>query len=209
MSREHATHPAPRAHRAIVRGLGAAVALVLAGCAAGPPLNLYTLSEVSASADSSTTLADPPPRGGPVIEVARVSLPDYLDSEDLLVRQGDVLVRSRTGRWATRLSAAATDLLTSQLAMRLPDAWVTDQPQMRPPDYRLIVHIDRLDITSSGTGIVDADWTIVPSSASGEVIRRRTRFSLNGSVGTDEAVVHLERLLLERLAGEIDVPSAR
>jgi uncharacterized protein len=209
MNREPATRPVSRAPIGIALAVCASVAAALAGCAAAPALNLYTLSGGSPSDDSSTALTGPPPRGAPIIEIARVSLPEYLDSRELYVRRGDALERSSTGRWASRLSIAATDLLTTQLMMRLPDAWVTDQPQARTPDYRMIVHIDRLDIMSSGTGVVEADWEIVPRGASGEIIRRRTRFSMNGAVGTDEAVVHFERLLLDRLAGEIDVSSMK
>jgi uncharacterized protein len=189
----------------IRRAAWVSTAVALASCAAGPPLTLYTLSDGSTSPEGSITPADPPaPSGAPVIEIARVSLPEYLDSEDLIVRQGDVLERSRTGRWASRLPVAATDLLTTQLAMRRSDAWITDQPQARPPDYRLIIRIDRLDITSSGTGLVEAHWEIVPRGASQEVIRRRAQFSMTGAVGSDEAVVQLERRLLDRLASEID-----
>ncbi len=179
--------------------------LALAGCTAGPILKVYTLLEEPASNEEATTPADPPPPpGASVIEVARVSLPDYIDSRDIVVRNGDLLERSSTGRWANRLSVAATDLITAQLATRRPDAWVTDQAQARPPDYRLMIHISRLDITSTGTGTLEADWEIVPRSASEAVIRRRIRFTMNGSVGTDERVAHFERALLERLSREID-----
>jgi uncharacterized protein len=205
MSLEPATRSASRPRIGNLRLVWASVALALAGCAAGPPLNLYTLSDGSSSNEAATAADPPPSRGTPVIEVGRVNLPEYLDSQDLIVRRGDVLERSSTGRWATRLSIAATDLLTTQLTMRLPDAWVTDQPQARPPDYRLMLHIDRLDITGSGTGIVEADWELVPRGAAGVVVRRRIQFSMHGAVGTDEAVVHFERQLLDRLASEIDL----
>jgi uncharacterized protein len=203
MNRRHAARSACRVPAGIVPAAWAPVVLALAGCAAGPALNVYTLSESPAN-EAATTSADPPRPGTPVIEISRVSLPEYLDSRDLIVRQGDILERSRTGRWASRLSIAVTDLLTQQLTMRMPAAWVTDEPQARTPDYRLIVHIDRLDITSSGTGVVEADWEIVPRDASGEVSRYRSRFSMDGAVGTDEAVVHFERRLLDRLASEIE-----
>jgi uncharacterized protein len=201
-----ATSPASRARNALRRAAWVSGALALVGCTAAPALNLYMLSDSSPSAARSTTPSDPP-RNALVIQVARVRLPEYLDTRDLVLRRGDVLERSSTGRWASRLSIAATDLLTAQLAMRRPDAWVTDQAYMQPPDYRLIVHVDRLDITSSGTGLVEADWEIVPHGASREIIRGRTQFRMQGAVGSDEAVVHFERLLFERLASEIDVSS--
>lgn len=183
------------------------IALALVGCTAAPALKLYMLSDSPPSTEGSTAPDPAPPRGALVIQVARLKLPESLDTRDLVLRRGDVLERSSTGRWASRLSIAATDLLTVRLAMRRPDAWVTDQAYMQPPDYRLIVHVDRLDITSSGTGLVEADWEIVPRGATREIIRGRTQFSMQGAVGSDEAVVQFERLLFNKLASEIDISS--
>lgn len=199
---------AARPASSIGRTVCVLTALALAGCAAAPPLQFYTLSEPPASSKVSTIADDPvPPDRAPVIEVARVTLPDYLDSEDLVVRQGNVLRRSSTGRWASQLSLAATDLLTERLAMRRPDAWVVDRPPARSPDFRLLMHITRLDIVSSGTGIVEAEWEIVPHRALTEIMRRRTRFIMKGSVATDQSVAHFERALIDRLADQIDISS--
>jgi uncharacterized protein len=184
------------------------VALALAGCAAAPPLKVYTLAASPESSDAAMTAADPsPPPGAPVIEIARVSVPDSVDSRDLVLRQGDHLERSNTARWASRLSLATTDLLTARLAMRRPDAWVTDQPQARTPEYRLLVHISRLDITNMGAGTVEAAWEIVPRDACEAVIRRRIQFTMSAAVGTDERVAHFVRSLLERLSSDIDISS--
>ena len=184
------------------------VALALAGCAAAPALRVYTLAASPASSDAAMTAAAPSPlAGAPVIEIARVSVPDSVDSRDLVLRQGDRLERSSTARWASRLSVATTDLLTARLAMRRPDAWVTDQPQARTPDYRLLVHISQLDITNTGTGTVVAVWEIVPHDACEAVIRHRSQFTMSAAIGTDERVAHFERLLLERLASDIDISS--
>ena len=181
-------------------------ALALAGCAAAPPLRVYTLAAGPESAAEAMNAPDPsPPPGAPLIEIARVSLPDSVDSRDLVVRRGDLLERSSTGRWASRLSLAATDLLTARLAKRRSDAWVTDQLQARTPEYRLLVHISRLDITSTGSGSVEAVWEIVPHDACEAIVRRRIQFTMSGAVGTDEAVARFERSLLERLSNDIDI----
>lgn len=191
------------------RILSLLVVSMLNACVAAPPLTIYDLSESPTQDAVSTVAADPPPsRGMPVIEVARVTLPAYLDSQDLIVRRGDVLERSSTARWASRLSIAATELLTAQLEHRETGAWVTDQAPARTADYRLMVHISRLDITRAGGGVVEADWELVPRGASGQVIRRRIDFTMKGSVTTDPKVATFERALLEHLAEEIDLSSA-
>jgi uncharacterized lipoprotein YmbA len=199
---------ASRRIRLITGSAWIVVALVPAGCAAAPPLKFYTLSGGPVRGEASLDAADPPPNlGAPAIEVARVTLPAYLDTTDLVVRDGSVLELSSTGRWATRLSVAATDLLTARLAMRRPDAWVTDQMSARPAHYRLFVDISRLDITSAGAGTVEAEWEIDQPTTSHHVTRGRTQFTVHGSVTTDQGVVRFERVLLDRLADEIDISS--
>lgn len=185
-----------------VRGaLAMVVALALAACA-GPPLRLYTLSDPAAMASSGKLRP-----GAPVIEVDRLVLPDYLDTQDILVRRGNVLQRSDEARWAGRLSLLATSLLSARLATRAPGALVTDQWKGTAPDYRITVHVARLDITSTGRASLDAWWQILPRDHALPVVRNRTRIRITGPVATDRGVVDLETELFERLAGSIQLPS--
>jgi cholesterol transport system auxiliary component len=178
--------------------LAAAAVVTLAGCAAGPPLRLYTLSKASVSP------IEPPLEGAaPVIEIERVSLPSYIDTQDIVTREGDVVVRSMTGRWVSRLSLLASDFLTDRLARAIPRAVVTDQRQPATPDYRITLAISDLDVTRAGTATLSADWEIVSREAGRRVIRKRIRFTLDGSAATDQDVVRLERTLFDRLADSI------
>ncbi len=181
---------------------GAALAL-LSSCAA-PPLTLYTLGAPAMGADG-------PPLGrrAIVIEVRRVTLPDYLDTQDILLRRGNTLERSSRGRWASRLSLGITDLLTARLAQRRPDALVTDQPQTEAPTFRLLVNVSRLDVTADGTATLEADWQIVPRDPAQSVRRDRAGFSLSGPVATDQDVVTLEERLMDRLAAAIGIAGLR
>lgn len=180
-----------------------ALALLLAACAS-PPLKLYTLA--AAPQDP-----DPPPQRstGPVIVIDRVSLPGYLDTQDLVVRRGVVLERSLTGRWASRLSVGATDLVTNLLGMRRPDALVINTSPAGQSDYEISIHIGTLDVTSSGTAVVVADWQIVPRATRGPIVRDQIRFTMQGSVANDRSIVRLQTRLFERLASAIDVSSLR
>jgi uncharacterized lipoprotein YmbA len=171
--------------------LAAAAVVTLAGCAAGPPLSLYTLSEPSVSP------IEPP------LESERVSLPSYIDTQDIVTREGDVVVRSMTGRWVSRLSLLASDFLTDRLAIAISRAVVTDQRQPATPDYRITVAISDLDITRAGTATLSADWEIVSREAGKCVVRKRIRFTLDGSAATDQDVVRIERTLFDRLADSI------
>ena len=107
--------------------LWCATALLLASCAT-PPLTLYTLGAPPIAADTA-----PLGRRPVVIAVARVTVPDELDTEDIVVRDGSTLRRSTRGRWASRLSLGITDRLTERLAERRPDALVTDRPLTDTP----------------------------------------------------------------------------
>lgn len=183
-------------------GWSVLAALLLAGCAA-PPLRLYTLGEPPLSEDAKSL-----PRGGPVIEVDRLTLPNALDSEDILLTDGNVVERSRTGRWVSRLSLLATGLVTSQLARRAPDALVTDQWPIKAPDYRVMIGIDRLDVARKGSAVMDATWQIFardrgPESRS---LRGHARIRLIGATATDRDIVRLETALFDRLADSIRLP---
>jgi uncharacterized lipoprotein YmbA len=174
--------------------------LLLTTCAA-PPLTLFTLSNQDA-------VAPTPPLGDHliVVEVARVSIPDDFDSEDILVHDGNVLRRSKSGRWASRLSLEITSLLTRDLAARYPQALVTDVRQLTSPADRLLVSITRLDLTAQGHAVLTADWQIVPENAASKILRDRVQFNLSGPVATDQDVVTLEGELVRRLAGSIILP---
>ena len=195
--------------RAALR-LGAAV--LLASCAA-PPLAVYTLGDAAVNAQGTApggaVDASPLGRRALVVEVARVSLPDDLDTQDIQVRHGNVLQPSRRGRWASRLSVAATGLLTARLARRRPDALFTDQPQAGTPSDRVLVNISRLDVTAEGTATLEADWQIVPRDPARPARRNRANVSAAGPVATDADVVALVRAVLDQLAARIDVAGLR
>ena len=177
----------------------ALLSLVLATGCAGPPLSLYTLAGSNSAAVAPLT-AHPL-----VISVARVTIPDALDSEDILVRDGAILRRSNKGRWASRLSIGITDLLTAQLTARRPDALITDQPQAAPVSARLLIDIGQLDINANGTAAITASWTIIPTDTAIPIQRGRTSFTMQGSTATDQDVVTLTKTIVTRLAPQIDL----
>jgi uncharacterized lipoprotein YmbA len=174
--------------------------LVLSSCAA-PPLTVYTL-------DAPAITPDTVPLGGKpvVIAIARVSVPDELDTREIFVRDGSTLQRSPRGRWASRLSVGITDRLTERLAGRRPDALVTDRPLTETPAYRVLINIGRLDVTTDGAATLDADWLIVPRDATAPTRRDRAHFVASGPVATDKDVVTLVALVLDRLADAIALP---
>ncbi len=182
--------------------------LTAAGCAA-PAVTLYTLG-VPAQAGAAIPLGAKPM----VIAISRITVPDYLDTQDILVRHGAVLQSSRVGRWASRLSLGATELVTARLSRERPDALVTDQPQSASPSYRIVINVSRFDITDGsrageGAATLEADWLIVPNDAAAPVRRDRTRIDVSGPMQGDGEVVGLATAVLERLAAAIDIRGLR
>jgi uncharacterized protein len=175
--------------------------LLLSACGA-PPLTLYTLGPPGPAADALPLGKNPI-----VIAIARVTIPDELDTEDLVIRDGNVLRRSTRGRWASRLSLGITDRLTNRLAARNPTALVTDRPLADVPSERVLINIGRLDVTTAGSAALDADWLVVPRDAASPAKRDRIHLGATGPLATDQDVVTLLGGLLDRLAGAIDVDS--
>ncbi|HBK07756.1 MAG TPA: hypothetical protein DDZ81_18200 [Acetobacteraceae bacterium] len=175
---------------------------LLAACAA-PALTLYTLGTPPVVSG-----AVPLGRTPVVISLTRVSLQDDLDTQDIVVRDGSMLQRSHKGRWAARLSMGITDRLTQRLAARYPGALVTDRPLTETPTDRILVNIGRLDVTTAGIATLDADWLVVPRDTASPTVRNRANFSATGPVGTDQDVVTLIGMLLDKLADVIEVPGA-
>ena len=186
-----------RNHRDAAAILLVALSLLIASCAS-PPLSLYTLEPPDLPSHAA-----PLARRAKVIEIRRVTVPDYLDTQDILVRDGSTLQRSAHGRWATRLSLGVTRYLTGLLAARHRDALVTDQPQIETPDARIFVTISTLDVTSAGVATLEADWTLVPRDPARPTRRQRGRFVAKGSVATDQDVVDLMQAVLTQLTDAI------
>ena len=177
-------------------------AVAFLGACASPPLTVYTL-------EASGYASDTTPSTGKikVVEVRRVVIPDAFDNQDIMIRQGSTLVRSSHGRWASRFSLNATYFLTRLLAQRRPDVLVTDQPQIEPPNYRLLTTVGALDVAANGTATLEADWLIVPRDPALPSHRKRGRFSATGPVATDQDVVSLNMALLRQLADAIAASS--
>ena len=147
--------------------------------------------------------------GQNTIEVARLALPDYLDTQDILLRNGHAVAASREGRWASRLSLAATDLITDELTPRVPNALVTDEPQAIPPTYRILINVRRLDVTSQGRAVLEANWSILTVNPETLLERSRGRFEATGPAAHAGDVVALQQDVLKQLAAAIDVSVLR
>ncbi len=180
--------------------------LSLAGCAS-PPLRLYTLGVPSDANVSEPHLS----ARATTIAISRIILPDYLDSQDIITRQGEEILRSTRSRWATRLSIGVTDLLTNVLSNKRPSELITDQPLADVVTMRVQIDISRFDVDANGVATLDATWAVLPRDPNQPLTRERTHLVATGAVGTDAQVAALMRELVIRLADRVNttIPPAR
>lgn len=132
-----------------------ATALGFAGCTSAP-VHYYTLLAPVAPADAAASEAPY------AIEVLPIGLPESLDRQALVVRQGEtgVAILERE-RWAGPLSEEVQRALSAQLATRLHSQDLTGLAHTSGrPVLRIKVEIRRLDAWPGRQIDLDADWSV-------------------------------------------------
>jgi uncharacterized lipoprotein YmbA len=148
--------------------------IALAGCGSFPLPKVYVLGDPAPAA--SGVISE---HGLPVVELKPVTVPDYLDSTDLLRRVGpNQVVASPTGRWGERVSLGIGRALAASLSRRLPGV-VVENGGAYEASRRLYVNVERFDIDADGRCVLQARWRV--TSVKGEI-------PAGGEEGTFEAL---------------------
>lgn len=152
--------------------LGVVLACIGAGATAcsSTATRYYTLSPVDAPAARGGNAA-----GSAVIAVGPVSLPDYIDRPQIVVRTGANTVEQATfDQWGGSLDDMVPRLLVSDLGNRLPGDHFVSFPQVGdlPFDYRVPVSISQFDVSRSGEAVLVANWQV--RGKSGAILVRET-----------------------------------
>jgi uncharacterized lipoprotein YmbA len=177
--------------------------VVSAGCSSGSPQGLYSLSApVDPAAGISNVTAQP------AIQLQPVTMPDYLDTTDILLRRGgNELKVSATGRWAERLSDGLNHALMADLALRLPHDQVTAAPPTRRSARQILVTVEAFDVRPDGRCILTAAWTILDKNNETVLVSERGAFlaSAKGAAGSagDADIVSAMALATGQLADGI------
>lgn len=130
--------------------------MLVAGCQSGPPPRIYVLSPPAAAGDFSG--AD----NRPVIELRTVSVPDYLDTRDIVLRDGrNALSVSTGGRWGERLSIGIAQGLRAELAARVKSVAVVQAALPGQAARRLYVDVEAFDITPDQRCVLTARWAFL------------------------------------------------
>jgi len=137
----------------------------LSGCIADRPRRVFVLSEAITSPAVGTAKIV-----GPVLQLQRVLVPDYLDTTDIDLRVGEHELRaSATARWGERLSLGITHALRADLATRLPMPIVTLEEPTARSAWQLLVSVAAFDVWPDGRCVLAASWTIL-DARSGAVL---------------------------------------
>jgi uncharacterized lipoprotein YmbA len=168
---------------------------LLTGCGFLPNPRTFVIG------DAPPAVGVRPETGLPIIELKTVSVPDYLDSTDILRRSGpNEVTPSPTGRWGERLSLGLTDALTSALSKRLPKLVITNTPTSEPL-RRILVDIEQVDI---GTDcLMTARWRITHGDRQNASEGGRGTFSEIALTTDDAAIASAMTRLTDQLAEQI------
>ncbi len=158
----------------------AALVAAVAGCSRSPRTSYYLLTPAASVQPATVT-----PASAPTVAIAAVSLPELADRPQLVVPadRGQVLILE-SHRWAESLKAAIPRVLAENLSRQLGPERVSFHPQHAAvrAEYRIFIDLQRFEADHTAV-LVDALWTIKPSSTDGKLVTRRSTISepINGS----------------------------
>jgi uncharacterized lipoprotein YmbA len=175
------------------------VTCVGTGCASGPARRLYVLGTPLESTEAAAN--------GPVVWLRRVSLPDYLDSTDIVWRTGQHgLQTSPTGRWGERLSLGITQALATDLMARRPQNRVIWSDPGRHSTRELLVDVEGFDAWPDGHCVLSATWSLTDATNGAVLGGARETFTAapaRGETQSDLRVVAGMADVLGKLADSI------
>ena len=170
--------------------------LLLTQCQSSPPAHLYLLTPPAAAAANMGGGGE-----SAVMELRSVSLPDYLDTSDIVSRnERNEIHVSTTGRWAERLSIGIADALRSTLARLQPD---TRFVKSSPSGRQLLIEVEDFDMEFDGTCVLIANWAIAGAPDQSGHARIVTRVPEFGTMPEDGAIVTAMTNATEQLGDRI------
>jgi uncharacterized lipoprotein YmbA len=171
---------------------------MLWGCGTFPLPKIYILGAQTRSTPGVIDEA-----GSPHLEVKTVTVPDYLDTTDILRRSGaNQVMASPTGRWGERVSLGITRALAIDLARLLPGVVIESRGAFEP-GRRLLVDVERFEIDETGLCTLTARWRITTSGDKVVANSAQGTFVATATSPTDAAVSVAMSSAVDQLAGRI------
>jgi uncharacterized lipoprotein YmbA len=154
---------------------GLVVGAALAGCAASPPVQYYTLvgpEGVQAPPERAREGEAPPY----LLVVGQVNVPPQSDQPQIMIRQPDGTVAAYySDRWTAPVPDEIRGALSAALVR---DLGVLDVQSLAAPAaapvWRVQVDVQRFEAVAGGPAVVDATWRIRPSNIQGAALLCRS-----------------------------------
>ena len=176
----------------------AAMAVLLSGCGSTPTIRIYELGNPAPATAGVWSES-----GLPIIELKTVSVPDYLDSSDILRSVGpNEVTASPTGRWGERLSLGLTHALASGLSQRLPKAVIETAANVEP-GRRLLVDIEQFEVAADGRCLLAARWRLTTAEGATSAAGERGIFTEAAGSIDDAAIAAAMTRDVDQLADRI------
>ncbi len=158
------THP-------VLPSLAVAGLLLLTACASTPPpIQRYTLPQLAPTPTLPAATRDPVR-----VQLAPLSMADYLDSRGLLYQSSDITINEASGHvWAENIRDQLGRAMRQELSVALPALWVSDALQMLPADpkdYVLGIQVERFQGRHDGVAVISGSWSL--RNAAGQLLETR------------------------------------
>jgi uncharacterized protein len=177
--------------------VAASIASSIAGCSSSPPPQLYLLSSQARPPQTATPQQsiDRPTRisarPDPVSAAIDVFVPEYLDSNKIIVRTDANQVKALDdAQWAENLSVTAARTLAADLSTLLPADDIVPMPSKidRPVDYRISVDLSKFESDIYGTANIVGRWVIADTRNSQERASARFAFSAPTDTQSNQSI---------------------
>lgn len=186
---------------------------LLLGCAAAPRAGLLHLPATPPAALAGTAVSSPAgsPPGSPAADSwliqYPVRLPDYLDHDALLLRQGAAGLQRLPGyRWAEPLREAVPRLLRADLARLLGEArvWTVPLPAGVQPARQLRLEVLAFEADAGQRQVqLQARWSLARADASTPPVAQAVTLQVPVTGGGADALAAAYRSALWQLAQRV------
>ncbi len=149
-----------------------------------------------------------PPKGdgsGPRVSVGPVTIPDYLNRPQIVVREGEHrLVLDEYHRWGGSLEEEFLRILSENLGLLLGSEHVRAySEEFQRSDYQVSVSLQRFEGLAAGDAVLKASWAILDAASRDLLMTREGFFRKPAARGNYASIVAAQSAALGALSREI------
>jgi len=161
----------------------------LVGCGSSPKTNFYPLSVVSA-ATGTRSISSP-------VQLSAVHLPPSLDRQQMVSMTGENRVEiSETNRWSGAFDEMVRNILSQDLAARLPKGKVILPEAPAPRGTRtLVVTIAQFGPDASGAVRLSGSWALLSAASATPVLEHTVQLNAGPASSADATAAGMSQAL--------------